>query len=164
MKIHKGLLLIVLTVLLWLVGRPVAADQGGMALFGRSIVLERGQNVNGDVALFAGSIEVAPDVIVRGDLAVIGGSARLDGTIEGDVVVIGGNLVMGPQAWIQGDVVALGSLRRDPAARIDGDIVAGAQRTAPFWRQRFNPTMLPTRFDRSSTTGSGGPGVSSRSP
>jgi cytoskeletal protein CcmA (bactofilin family) len=130
MKINKSRWVIVLAVLLWLIAGPVAADTGGMALVGQSVVIERGQTVNGDVALLAGSIEIAADAVVRGDLAVIGGSARVDGIIEGDAAILGGNMVLGPTAWIKGDVVALGSLTRDPAARIDGNVVAGAERSA----------------------------------
>lgn len=130
MKINRSRLVIVLTILLWLLAHPVVADTGGMALVGQSIVLERGQRVNGDVALLAGSIEIVSEVVVRGDLAVIGGSAHVDGIIEGDAVVLGGNMVLGPNAWIKGDVVALGSLTRDPGARIDGNVVAGAERSA----------------------------------
>jgi hypothetical protein len=70
-----------------------------------------------------GSVTVDADETIDGDVVAIGGSARVLGEVRGEVVAIGGYVELGPNAIVRkGITVVGGRLRRDPAARVDGEI------------------------------------------
>jgi hypothetical protein len=53
----------------------------------------------------------------------IGGSARVLGEVRGEVVAIGGYVELGPKAIVRKGITVIGgTLRRDPAARVDGEV------------------------------------------
>lgn len=77
----------------------------------------------GDVVRFGGSVNVDPGESIPGNVVVLGGSARIAGTVDGDVVVIGGSLDLDATADVGGNAVVVGGrLKRDPAARVNGDV------------------------------------------
>jgi hypothetical protein len=76
-----------------------------------------------DVVRIGGGVQIGPDEVIEGDVVAIGGSADVNGAVEGDVVAVGGNVNLGPQAEIDGDVVVVGgTLRRNPTARVGGEV------------------------------------------
>jgi hypothetical protein len=69
------------------------------------------------------SIVVERDEEVRDAVVVIGGSVRVDGRVRDNVVAIGGDVELGPQADVRGDIVLVGgSLTRAPGARMTGAV------------------------------------------
>jgi hypothetical protein len=77
----------------------------------------------GDRVRFGGTVTVNEGETVDGDVVVIAGTARINGRVNGEVVVVAGTAELGPKADIAEDVVVVGGpLRRDPAARIGGDV------------------------------------------
>ena len=78
---------------------------------------------SGDRVRIGGSVRVDADEIVQGDVVAIGGSARIFGEVRGEVVAIGGVVELGPNAAVRrGVTVVGGTLRRDPTARVEGEI------------------------------------------
>jgi hypothetical protein len=70
-----------------------------------------------------GGVTVDAGETIDGDVVAIGGSARILGEVRGEVVAIGGYVELGPDAIVRkGITVVGGTLRRDPAARVDGEI------------------------------------------
>jgi hypothetical protein len=78
---------------------------------------------SGEKIRIAGSVTVGPDEVISGDVVAIGGSAHVFGEVRGDVVAIGGMVELGPNAIVHKDVTVVGgTLRRDPSARIEGEL------------------------------------------
>src|SRR5438309_727334 len=70
-----------------------------------------------------GSVTVDADETIDGDVVAIGGSARVRGEVRGEVVAIGGYVELGPNAIVRKGITVVGrTVRRDPAARVDGAI------------------------------------------
>jgi hypothetical protein len=70
-----------------------------------------------------GGVTVDAGETIDGDVVAIGGSARVLGEVRGEVVAIGGYVELGPDAIVRkGITVVGGTIRRDPAARVDGEI------------------------------------------
>ncbi len=130
MKHRRTAMILLLALSVWLVALPAAADKGSTALVGRDFVLEAGERLAGDIAILSGDATIERGAVVTGNVAILGGSLQIKGMVQGDVVVVGGSLALGPEAWIQGDIVALGTLERDPGARVGGNIVTSAERGA----------------------------------
>jgi hypothetical protein len=85
-----------------------------------------------------GGVDVGTDEVIDGDVVGIGGSVHVDGQVHGDAVAIGGSLDLGPHAVVDGDVTVVGgALRRDPAARIGGEIHEIAIGDLNFTPERF---------------------------
>lgn len=69
------------------------------------------------------SIVVDRDEEVRDGILVIGGSARVDGRLRDSIVVVGGDVELGPDADVRGDIVLVGgALVRAPGARMSGGV------------------------------------------
>lgn len=69
------------------------------------------------------SVTVEADEVIARDVVAIGGSARVDGEVRGTVVAVGGDVSLGPAAFVNRDVVVIGgTLRREPGARIGGEV------------------------------------------
>jgi hypothetical protein len=78
---------------------------------------------SGERVRIGGGITVDADETIRGDVVAIGGSARIFGEVRGEVVSIAGAVELGPNAVVRRDVTVVGgTLRRDPTARIDGEV------------------------------------------
>jgi hypothetical protein len=78
---------------------------------------------SGQRVRIGGGVTVDEDETIRGDVVAIGGSARVFGEVRGEVVSIAGTVELGPNAVVHRDVTVVGgTLRRDPSARIDGEI------------------------------------------
>jgi hypothetical protein len=70
-----------------------------------------------------GGVTVDAGETIDGDVVAIGGSAHILGEVRGEVVAIGGYVELGPNAVVRkGITVVGGTLRRDPAARVDGEV------------------------------------------
>ncbi len=89
---------------------------GSRVAIGRSVVVER-------------------DEEVRDAVVVIGGSARIDGRVRDGVFAMGGDVELGPDADVRGDIVLVGgSLIRTPGARLSGAV---SNVNIGDWRPRF---------------------------
>ncbi|TEU18934.1 MAG: hypothetical protein E3J25_00595 [Anaerolineales bacterium] len=131
---------------LWLVARPVSADDGGTrAIIGQDYVLEEGEQIEDDLLVLGGLVRLMPGSVLEGNLVAIGGETVMAGSVWGDVVAIGGSVEMASTARIQGDLVAFGRVRRHPDAIVGGNTIEGleaAQRLAyapRMWNGRFWP-------------------------
>jgi hypothetical protein len=107
---------------------PVMADErSGGAVVGGAFVLEPGDTYGDDLVVLAGSVHLKSDSVVDGDVAALAGQVVIEGRVMGNVVSFGGAIRLGATARVDGDVIALGSLERDPGARVDGRVVEGAE-------------------------------------
>jgi hypothetical protein len=79
----------------------------------------------GDRIRFGGDVTVLADETIDGTVAAFGGSADIQGEVLGEVVALGGDVVLGPESVVSEDVVVVGgTVRRDQAARVRGEIRA----------------------------------------
>ena len=91
---------------------------------GGSVVVERGETVDGDLEAFGGSVVVRGTV--TGDVSAFAGSVRIEGRVDGDVEAAAGTVVVAPNASVGGDLRAsAGSVRI--AGAIDGSVEAAAE-------------------------------------
>ena len=100
-----------------------------------------------------GSVSVRTGEVVDGNVVAVGGGATVDGEVRGDVVAVGGSVTLGPNAIVSENVVVIGGvLRRDPAARVEGQVqevglgfdLSGMRwpdATGGFWRPMFGSTF-----------------------
>lgn len=96
----------------------------GRVVFGDNFDLESGDTLTGDLVVFGGNVSIAEEAMIQGDMVVIGGNVTLDGTVTGSTVIIGGSTSMSETAVVRGDLVTVGgSLRRNPGAIIEGEVV-----------------------------------------
>lgn len=101
-----------------------AAPSNDRVQIGRSIVVQRGENV-GDLVCIACSIRVRGQT--AGDAVAVAGSISLeDGAqIAGDSVAVAGSVRLESNTKVGGDVVAVaGKIHRDPEAVIGGDVTS----------------------------------------
>lgn len=69
------------------------------------------------------SIVVERDEEVRDAVVVIGGSVKIEGRVREGVLAVGGDVELGPEADVRGDIVLVGgSLIRSPGARLSGAV------------------------------------------
>lgn len=69
------------------------------------------------------SIVVDRDEEVRDAVVAIGGSVRIDGRVRDGVVAVGGNVELGPTAVVHGDILLVGgTLTRTPGSRLSGAV------------------------------------------
>lgn len=69
------------------------------------------------------SVVVERDEEVRDAVVVFGGDVRVEGRVREGVVAIGGNVELGPESDVRGDVVLVGgTLVRSPGARLSGAV------------------------------------------
>lgn len=69
------------------------------------------------------SIHVDRNEEVRDTVVVIGGSLRVDGRVRDGIVVVGGNVELGPEAMVDGDIALVGgTLTRAEGARVYGAV------------------------------------------
>jgi len=85
-------------------------------------VLEQGRTNYGDSVVVKGSSTI--DGVLHGDSVTISGDAKVNGVVSGDLVVVLGNCELGSDAQVDGQVVVVGgSLKRDPAAKLQEEPV-----------------------------------------
>ncbi len=79
--------------------------------FGRDVVVEEDEEIDGDVVAVGGSIEIKGTV--TGDVVAIGGDVDIfsTGIVEGDAVSIGGDVIKRGEAVIQGEKVSVAFFR-----------------------------------------------------
>lgn len=91
---------------------------------GGSVVVERGETVNGDLEAFGGSVIVRGTV--TGDVSAFAGDIRIEGQVAGNVEAAGGSIDVGPDATVGGNLQAsAGSVRI--AGTVAGDVEAAAE-------------------------------------
>ena len=96
---------------------------GDQVVFGRNLVLESGDRIDGDVVVFGGNVEMAAHSQINGDLAVFGGQAEIDGTVNGDIGMVGGNIELGESAVVNGSIGLVGGdSDLDEGAVVNGQI------------------------------------------
>lgn len=85
-------------------GIDITAAQGDRVRIGGSVVVRKGETIDGDVV-------------------AVGGSIRIDGTVTGDVSSVGGSVRLGPTAVVEGSVTAAGgTVSRAEGAEVHGSI------------------------------------------
>jgi uncharacterized RDD family membrane protein YckC len=94
-------------------------DRQEIVRFGQEIVLKKNERSPVVVAIFG-------DVTIHGEVGdsvvVIGGTARITGKVRHQAVAVLGDIILGPEAEIGGDTVAVGGLlKADPKARMRGE-------------------------------------------
>lgn len=109
----------------WLWGGVALAQGGGNAYLGQDVYIHSGEVVEGDMSLLGGRVVFEKDSLVRGNVAVMAGEVLVNGHIEGNLVAFGGVVDLGATAVVEGDVVALGTVRRHPDAQVHGRLVMG---------------------------------------
>jgi cytoskeletal protein CcmA (bactofilin family) len=77
--------------------------------------------VGGDVLTAASNLQI--NAGVGGDVRVLAGDAFLNGNVAGDVIAIGGTVIIGPDAVIDGNIVALGG-QIELAGSVAGNVLA----------------------------------------
>ena len=121
--LSAGLLLILLVA--WTT--PALAQGGdggaGQIVFGRDLMLDEGDVVDGDAVVFGGNLQAAAGSRIDGDLVVFGGRIEIDGEVGGDVAAIGGDVRLGSTARITGKATSFGGrVVRDEGAEVGGGI------------------------------------------
>ena len=133
MKIStKFFVISLLAILIWL---PTQAAQAKSLpegpIFGSNFTLKSGETLNEDLVVFGGSVAIEKDASVNGAVVLFGGSLTLNGNVSKDVVVLGGAVRLEANTHIQGNLVTFGAaVSRDPAARVDGDVMNNPTRPA----------------------------------
>lgn len=85
-------------------------------------VLEKGRTNYGDRVVVKGSTII--DGVLDGNSVTVSGDAKVNGIISGDLIVVLGHGELGPDAQVGGQVVVVGgSLKRDPAAKLQEEPV-----------------------------------------
>lgn len=135
MRSKRAMLIAWMALCLWLAATPALAQGPGNAFLGQSIHLAAGESLEGPTSIFGGTATFDRGSVVNGDVAVMGGQVTINGIINGDLVAFGGVVELGPTAVIEGDVVALGSVRRHPEAQIRGQLVQGLEATRSLNKQ-----------------------------
>jgi cytoskeletal protein CcmA (bactofilin family) len=79
---------------------------------------------SGDIVRFGKPIVVDVDQVVEGDVVAIGSSIRILGTVDGDVVTTAGGITLESSAKVKGDVVAtFGDITIEEGAITHGEVV-----------------------------------------
>jgi cytoskeletal protein CcmA (bactofilin family) len=91
---------------------------------GGSIVVERGETVDGNLEAFGGNVVVRGTV--TGDVSAFAGNVRIEGRVDGDVEAAAGSVVVAPNASVGGDLRASAGTVRIAGA-IDGSVEAAAE-------------------------------------
>ncbi len=125
MRKMRCLWLALLAVALWLGGGVALAQGGGNAYLGQDVRIRSGEVIQGDVSILGGRAVLEEGSLVKGNVAVMAGEVVVNGHIEGDLVAFGGVVDLGARAVVEGDVVALGTVRRHPEAQIHGRLLMG---------------------------------------
>jgi hypothetical protein len=69
------------------------------------------------------SIRVERDEEVNDAVVVVGGSLRVEGRVRDGLVVVGGDIELGPEAEVSGDVIVVGGqVRREAGAQLQGSV------------------------------------------
>ena len=94
---------------------PISPPPDHPTLFS-DFMLEKGRTNYVDSVVVKGSSRI--DGVLHGDSVTVFGDATVNGVISGDLVVVLGNCELGPDAKVDGQVVVVGSLKRDPGAKL----------------------------------------------
>jgi hypothetical protein len=126
---------VLLTLFLFLgLAVPVWADDGEdqVVLFGDSVVLLAGDEVDGSIIVVGGRVDMREGSRVRGDVVSLGGDSTIDGRIDGGLVVVGGTLELQSNATVLGDLVTFGaSVSQAEGASVLGQRVDGLRWDVP---------------------------------
>jgi hypothetical protein len=98
-------------------GINISPEQGDKVSVFEDITVS-GANT-GDIAVIFGDALIRGDV--NGDVVSVFGDAYVDSRVEGDVISVFGKAELSGNAVVQGDVVAVGTLIKNPGARVSGE-------------------------------------------
>ncbi len=103
-----------------------------------------------DIVKFGKDVVVEEDEEIDGDVVAVGGSIQIKGTVTGDVVAIGGDVEVFDTGVVEGDAVSIGG---DVIRRKDGEI-HGEKVSVGFLGGRsirYPPWFAPFKFPFGST-------------
>jgi hypothetical protein len=108
---------------------PAAAQEArDQVVLSGALVVPRGSEV-GEVVVLHGSARI--DGVARGDVVVVDGGVVVHGQVSGSVIAIYGRAVLGPNAQVNGDVTAAGTVTLAEGSRVGGRV---RQHVAFAWR------------------------------
>ena len=132
---------LVMTVLLIGAATPAYAqgnDRTGLVAFGRDVVVQAGEVVDGDVVAFGGNVTVEAKAHVYGNVVAFGGNVRSAGEIDLSVIAFGGDVDLQAGSLVRQDVVTLGgTVQQAEGARVQGNVSRGFMFNlggGPNWR------------------------------
>lgn len=125
----------------------------GRIVFGGSFTLGAGETLDGDLLVFGGAVTLEENSVVTGSVFLVGGNLNSAGTILEDLALMGGNANLLAGAVVRGDVSSFGgNVNRDPAARIEGQVIRGGDTVeipgvpgVPQWHFPFVERTWPAR-------------------
>jgi len=85
-----------------------------LVIWGGTLHVEEGAEVDGDVSVFGGTAILNGQI--DGDVVIFGGTASLAGTVDGDLVLFGGTLASASSAAVDGDCLLIGGTLADDGA------------------------------------------------
>jgi hypothetical protein len=139
-------LISVLVLVFLLIGAaaPVYAQgtgRAGLVSFGRDIVVQAGEVIDGDVVALGGNVTVESTARVNGDVVAVGGdvTAAANTSFYGDIVAVGGSVSSAGE--VNGSVIAVGGdadLRMGSLVRQDAITFGGNVRQAEGARVQGN--------------------------
>ncbi len=105
----------------------------------------RAYTTSEDIVKFGKDVVVEEDEKIDGDVVAVGGSIEIKGTVTGDVVAIGGDVDVFSTGIVKGDAVSIGGdvIKREDAV-VDGEKVSVAFFRGHFFR--FPPMLSHFRF------------------
>jgi hypothetical protein len=120
---------LVLVVLLAVAAAPAYAQgngRPGLVSFGRDVVVQAGEMVNGDVVAFGGNVTVESRARIIGDVVAFGGNVRSAGEVDQSVVALGGDIDLLAGSLVRKDAVTIGgAVSQADGARVMGSISRG---------------------------------------
>ena len=129
MKSRRILSIVVLLVLALALASPAYAQGGsrpGMVSFGRDLIVNSGEVINGDVVAFGGNVVVESQAQVNGAVVSFGGNVTSSGEVAQSVVSFGGNVDLRAGSVVLEDVVAFGGdVSQAEGSRVVGNVSKG---------------------------------------
>lgn len=139
MKIIRkvSLLLVLILALAFPVAALAASGQpappADKVVLGGTFDLGTGQSLDGNLAVIGGAVTIGQNASVNGDVFMAGGTLTVDGTVNGNLSTLGGTVFLDQGAVVTGNVSTVGgTLHRDPASKIQGQIINGNQGPLTF--------------------------------
>jgi hypothetical protein len=117
-----------LGLLAWAAPAAALEDPPDQVVLTGAVVVPRGAEA-GEVVVLHGSARI--DGVVRGDVVVVDGPVVVHGQVSGSVVAVDGRVVLGPDAQVNGDVSARGTIAATDGADVRGRV---RQHAAFAWR------------------------------
>ena len=128
---------------------PVHAQSGtggDKLVLGQSFTLESGQIQDGSIVVFGGTVRIKDGAQVNGDIFIAGGSLDLQGRVKGTVTSMGSVINVGDTAVIEKDLSSVGgTVTRSEKALIQGRVDISSGDKIDFARPTDVIKSLPYR-------------------